>query len=98
MSDFFFLVFQVCQSGECHGSICLKFGMKECFLTSFSYPEDKRKLCELACQTGNDNTTCKGTSELLSQTRLSAGISLRPGSPCDNYQVLLYNYDFSFTE
>nr|CAG4646099.1 EOG090X02I4 [Macrothrix elegans] len=76
---------QVCQNGECSGSICSKFGMKECFLTS-NVIEDKRKLCELACQIGNDNTTCKGTSELRSITRLPSGISLRPGSPCDNYQ------------
>ncbi|KAK4021038.1 hypothetical protein OUZ56_002972 [Daphnia magna] len=76
---------QVCQSGECSGSICSKFGMKECFLTS-NVIDDKRKLCELACQIGNDNTTCKGTSELSSITKLPIGISLRPGSPCDNYQ------------
>ena len=60
--------------------------MKECFLTS-NVIDDKRKLCELACQIGNDNTTCKGTSELSSITKLPIGISLRPGSPCDNYQV-----------
>lgn len=77
---------QVCQNGECSGSICSKFGMKECFLTS-NVIDDKRKLCELACQIGNDNTTCKGTSELASITQLPIGISLRPGSPCDNYQV-----------
>nr|CAG4641525.1 EOG090X02I4 [Eurycercus lamellatus] len=76
---------QVCQNGECSGSICSKFGMKECFLTS-NLIDDKRKLCELACQMGNDNTTCKGTSELHSITKLPTGISLRPGSPCDNYQ------------
>lgn len=80
------LISQVCQSGECSGSICSKFGMKECFLTS-NVIDDKRKLCELACQIGNDNTTCKGTSELSSITKLPIGISLRPGSPCDNYQV-----------
>lgn len=76
---------QVCNSGECSGSICSKFNMVECFLTS-SVIEDKRKLCELACQKGNDNSTCQGTSELLSVTGLAQGISLRPGSPCDNYQ------------
>lgn len=59
--------------------------MRECFLTS-NVIEDKRKLCELACQKDNDNSTCKGTSELLSVTGLAQGISLRPGSPCDNYQ------------
>nr|CAG4648533.1 EOG090X02I4 [Polyphemus pediculus] len=76
---------QVCQKGECSGSICSKFGMKKCFLTS-NVIEDKRKLCELACQKGNDNSTCQGTSELLAETKLTTGISLRPGSPCDNYQ------------
>jgi len=76
---------QVCTNGECAGSICSKFMMKECFLTS-NVIEDKRKLCELACQKGTDNSTCQGTSELLSVTKLSSGILLRPGSPCDNYQ------------
>ena len=43
---------QVCQQGDCKGSICLKYGMEQCFLSS----KDKnvryntRDLCELACQ------------------------------------------------
>ena len=77
---------QVCQKGECSGSICLKWNLKECFLTS-NVIDDKRKLCELACQQGNDNTTCRGTSELTNITRQATGILLRAGSPCDNYQA-----------
>ena len=87
---------QVCQKGECSGSICLKWGLKECFLTS-NIIDDKRKLCELACQEGNDNSTCKGTSELAHITKQDGGISLRAGSPCDNYQVIHWiNYCVSF--
>ena len=45
--------------------------MKECFILA----QDKRKQCELACQIGNDSSTCKGTSELIySITNLSMAI------------------------
>lgn len=63
--------------------------MTECFLTSSIIPNiDKRKLCELACQNGNDTNTCRSTSEFAHLIDLPiGGISLRPGSPCDNFQV-----------
>lgn len=79
---------QLCIKGECSGSICLLWNMSECFLTSQIIPNiDKRKLCELACQNGNDTGTCRSTSEFGLQVGLpEEGISLRPGSPCDNFQ------------
>uniref|UniRef100_A0A336M3J2 ADAM10 endopeptidase n=1 Tax=Culicoides sonorensis TaxID=179676 RepID=A0A336M3J2_CULSO len=79
---------QLCIKGECAGSICLLWNMTECFLTSQIIPHiDKRKLCELACQNGNDTNTCRSTSEFASLYGLPhGGISLRPGSPCDNFQ------------
>ena len=40
---------QVCQEGECKDSICVKFGLVSCFLTSDTVT-NKRQLCELACQ------------------------------------------------
>lgn len=63
--------------------------MTECFLTSQIIPHiDKRKLCELACQNGNDTNTCRSTSEFAQLYDLpNGGINLRPGSPCDNFQV-----------
>ncbi|XP_065358478.1 disintegrin and metalloproteinase domain-containing protein 10 isoform X2 [Calliphora vicina] len=78
----------LCIRGECSGSICLLWNMSECFLTSQQQPHvDKRKLCELACQNGNDTTTCRSTSEFAHLFGLPVGgISLRPGSPCDNFQ------------
>lgn len=79
---------QLCISGECSGSICLLWNMTECFLTSNIIPNiDKRKLCDLACQQGNDSNTCRSTSEFDHLYELpKGGISLRPGSPCDNFQ------------
>ncbi|XP_065079514.1 disintegrin and metalloproteinase domain-containing protein 10 isoform X2 [Ochlerotatus camptorhynchus] len=79
---------QLCIKGECAGSICLLWNMSECFLTSNIIPNiDKRKLCELACQNGNDTNTCRSTSEFAHLYGLpDGGISLRPGSPCDNFQ------------
>ena len=63
--------------------------MTECFLTSQAAPNvDKRALCELACQNGTDVSTCRSTSEFAARVGLpQGGISLRPGSPCDNFQV-----------
>ncbi|XP_035910988.1 disintegrin and metalloproteinase domain-containing protein 10 isoform X1 [Anopheles stephensi] len=79
---------QLCIKGECSGSICLLWNMTECFLTSNIIPNiDKRKLCELACQNGNDTNTCRSTSEFAREYGLpDGGYSLRPGSPCDNFQ------------
>uniref|UniRef100_A0A8D9FBH6 ADAM10 endopeptidase n=1 Tax=Cacopsylla melanoneura TaxID=428564 RepID=A0A8D9FBH6_9HEMI len=82
---------QLCINGECTGSICLEWGMQECFLTSQSNT-DKRKLCELACTMPAPNETsgrgqCRSTSEFAESVGLPpGGISLRPGSPCDNFQ------------
>lgn len=79
---------QLCIKGDCAGSICLLWNMTECFLTSQIIPNiNKRKLCELACQDGNNTNTCRSTSEFGLQVGLpEEGISLRPGSPCDNFQ------------
>ncbi|KAK6617549.1 hypothetical protein RUM44_005137 [Polyplax serrata] len=79
---------QLCINGECTGSICLEWNLTECFLTSHIIPNiDKRRLCELACQNGTDPSTCRSTSEFAHLVGLpKGGISLRPGSPCDNFQ------------
>ncbi|XP_074094703.1 zinc-dependent metalloprotease kuz isoform X5 [Cotesia typhae] len=79
---------QLCINGECTGSICLIWNLTECFLTSNIIPNiDKRKLCELACQNGTDTASCRSTSEFAQEFGLpEGGISLRPGSPCDNFQ------------
>lgn len=71
--------------------------MTECFLTSHIIPHiDKRKLCELACQNGNDTNTCRSTSEFAHLYGLPVGgISLRPGSPCDNFQVSMASLIFA---
>jgi len=83
---------QVCQQGDCKGSICLKFGLEQCFLSS----NDKerrttRDLCELACQEPGRNGTCKSTGEWVESKKyenrgLIEKLSLRPGAPCDNFQ------------
>lgn len=37
---------------------------------------------------GTDSQTCRSTSEFAAAVNLPpGGISLRPGSPCDNFQV-----------
>ncbi|CAG0921849.1 unnamed protein product [Notodromas monacha] len=54
---------QVCMNGECNGAYCMKWNLQECFLTS-SKVQDKRKLCELACQLKGRPETCTSTSRL----------------------------------
>lgn len=56
----------------------------ECFLTS-DRVKDKKKLCEIACQEGNDTSTCKSTSEL--KHIFGEPVFMRPGAPCNNFQV-----------
>lgn len=77
---------QLCIDGECTGSICLEWNLQACSITTQDHPNiDKRKLCELACQNGTD--ICRSTSEFAHKVGLPpGGISLRPGSPCDNFQ------------
>ncbi|XP_045766161.1 disintegrin and metalloproteinase domain-containing protein 10 [Maniola jurtina] len=86
---------QLCIKGECSGSICLAWNMKECFLSSsptkigdgVTAVVNRRALCQLACQTGPDPESCRSTAEFAHQVGLpTGGISLRPGSPCDNFQ------------
>ena len=81
---------QVCQEGECKASICLKYGLEQCFLTSDTIA-DIRELCELACKHPQKNNTCMSTKDLVSTGLMKGlgnrdGLSLRPGSPCDDYQ------------
>ncbi|XP_053603885.1 disintegrin and metalloproteinase domain-containing protein 10 [Plodia interpunctella] len=86
---------QLCNNGECTGSICLAWNMKECFLSSTPVQKgdgvtavvDRRLLCQLACQTGPEPDSCQSTAEFADKVGLpKGGISLRPGSPCDNFQ------------
>ncbi|KAL4708304.1 hypothetical protein ACJJTC_007710, partial [Scirpophaga incertulas] len=86
---------QLCMAGECSGSICLAWKMKECFLSSggtaagdgVTAVADRRALCQLACQTGPAPGSCRSTAEFAAEVGLPpGGISLRPGSPCDNFQ------------
>lgn len=74
---------KVCLKGKCTGSICLAHGMTECFLTS-DRVQDKKKLCEIACQIGNDTSSCKSTSELSHV--FGEPVFMRPGAPCNNFQ------------
>ncbi|XP_026322466.1 disintegrin and metalloproteinase domain-containing protein 10 [Hyposmocoma kahamanoa] len=86
---------QLCLGGECRGSMCLAWNMKECFLSSAPQQRgdgvtavvDRRALCQLACQTGPEPSSCQSTADFALQFGLPpGGISLRPGSPCDNFQ------------
>lgn len=74
---------KVCVDGVCKGSICLKHGMSECFLASADI-EDRAKLCEVACQIGDNTSSCLSSSRL--GMRDGRGIYMTAGSACDNFQ------------
>lgn len=75
---------QVCWSGSCVGSICQKYDMEECFLTSRSGAKSD-EMCEVACQKSGDMFSCRRTSEIAVMRNIS-GLKLRPGSPCNDFQ------------
>ena len=75
---------QVCWSGACVGSICQKYELEECFLTSRSGAKPD-EMCEVACQRTGDIFSCRRTSE-ISEMRNISGLKLRPGSPCNDFQ------------
>jgi len=75
---------QVCWAGACVGSICQKYDMEECFLTSRSGAKPD-EMCEVACQRSGDMLSCRRTSEIGEMKNIS-GLKLRPGSPCNDFQ------------
>lgn len=86
---------QLCKNGECTESICRAWNMTECFLSSAPVQKgdgvtaiaERRALCQLACQTGPRPDSCRSTADFAHRVGLPpGGISLRPGSPCDNFQ------------
>lgn len=66
------------------GSICQKYDLEECFLTSKSGAKSD-EMCEVACQRNVDMTSCRRTSEIREMRNIS-GLKLRPGSPCNDFQ------------
>jgi len=76
---------QVCQNGECTGSICEHYGLDACTCQ----PTDEKDFdiyCHACCQAKGDNTTCASTgSERWTRFFNKTIIYLQPGSPCDNY-------------
>jgi disintegrin and metalloproteinase domain-containing protein 10 len=75
---------QVCWAGACVGSICQKYDLEECFLTSRSGAKPD-EMCEVACQRLGDIFSCRRTSEIQEMRNIS-GLKLRPGSPCNDFQ------------
>lgn len=62
----------VCVSGSCSGSICSKYGKKECQCQA----EELR--CHVCC---NDGGTCQPTRDIKGMTELKQSA----GAPCDNF-------------
>ncbi|XP_028025856.1 disintegrin and metalloproteinase domain-containing protein 10 [Bombyx mandarina] len=85
---------QLCKDGECSESICRAWNMSVCYLSAsaargagVTAQPNRRALCQLACQQGSDPDSCRSTADFASEVGLpTGGISLLPGSPCDNFQ------------
>lgn len=67
---------QVCLSGECSGSICLKFGLLECQC------QQEAHLCSVCCKNG-ENGECKPIEDILNMQ--SKNLKQFPGAPCNNF-------------
>ncbi|KAL9985306.1 hypothetical protein ACROYT_G007694 [Oculina patagonica] len=72
---------QVCLSGECSGSICLKPGLLECQC------KQEDHLCDVCCKDG-ENGECKPAENINSMKNVYTDNFLPrlfPGAPCDDY-------------
>ncbi|XP_020602075.1 disintegrin and metalloproteinase domain-containing protein 10-like [Orbicella faveolata] len=67
---------QVCISGECSGSICLRYNLLECQC------EQEDHLCDVCCKDG-ENGECKPTADIDAMKELE--LKQFPGAPCDNF-------------
>ena len=78
----FFSVIKVCQAGECKGSICLKYGMDQCFLSSSHQGYTTRK---------NTWNLIFPTSYVTSTRRLSCSRNLKtiPNNKPDDVAVVI---------
>lgn len=68
---------QVCLSGECSGSICLRFQLLECQC------QQEENLCDLCCKNGEDGE-CKPIRDMR-VSNITNALQQFPGAPCDNF-------------
>ncbi|KAH6930052.1 hypothetical protein HPB50_008166 [Hyalomma asiaticum] len=70
---------QVCIGGECVGSICLKYGMQQCYISGDEYTVDQK--CLIACENeGKCNAACHYPA-----MKSLCGAKMQPGSVCDTH-------------
>ncbi|XP_049528848.1 disintegrin and metalloproteinase domain-containing protein 10 [Dermacentor silvarum] len=72
---------QVCQAGECTGSVCRLYDLEQCYLTrSHHTPDD---MCLIACR---ENVTGSACMEACHFERMKdfCNKKMEPGAPCDN--------------
>ncbi|XP_065302011.1 disintegrin and metalloproteinase domain-containing protein 10-like isoform X2 [Dermacentor albipictus] len=69
---------QMCIDGDCVGSICLKYGMQECYLSGDGYTVDEK--CLIACE---DQGKCSEACHYPAMKSL-CGAKMRPGSSCED--------------
>ncbi|XP_077564429.1 disintegrin and metalloproteinase domain-containing protein 10-like [Haemaphysalis longicornis] len=67
---------QVCLSGECLGSVCLKYGYTECSLSGAGYSIEEK--CMVACERSDE---CRIGCDLAGELCM---LKLQPGSTCDD--------------
>ncbi|XP_076816614.1 disintegrin and metalloproteinase domain-containing protein 10-like [Clavelina lepadiformis] len=79
---------QVCQNGECTGSICLiDPSLEECECTVPTGTNNRSQLCHTCCQLKGNTSSCRSTGDrAFHQIFNSTVIFLQPGSACENFQ------------
>ncbi|XP_072174376.1 disintegrin and metalloproteinase domain-containing protein 10-like [Diadema setosum] len=89
---------QVCKSGECQESICVKFGLTECFCAELESTQ-LEEACHICCM--GSNGTCQSSRHIPAMQahvdmwgqdeELPDGTTVKvlyqmPGAPCNEYQ------------
>ncbi|KAL1438664.1 hypothetical protein MTO96_047858 [Rhipicephalus appendiculatus] len=72
---------QVCQGGECAGSLCRLYDLEECYLTGPHRTPDE--MCLIACRENVSGSVCMEACH-FERMKDFCNKKLEPGAPCDN--------------
>ncbi|XP_049272497.1 disintegrin and metalloproteinase domain-containing protein 10-like [Rhipicephalus sanguineus] len=72
---------QVCQNGECTGSLCRLYDLEECYLTGPHRTPDE--MCLIACRENVSGSVCMEACR-FDRMKDFCNKKLEPGAPCDD--------------
>ncbi|KAH6929243.1 hypothetical protein HPB50_025210 [Hyalomma asiaticum] len=72
---------QVCQAGECTGSLCRLYDLEECYLTGPQRTPDE--MCLIACRENVSGSVCMEACR-FERMKDFCNKKMEPGAPCDD--------------